>query len=477
MPQAPSMKSSGRHMRHGIMKSARNKWIALLSVCMLVVLMGFGGAILLRLRANLHTEPLNISDFTGAVENGALDILIIGSDTRKGNNGAYGNDDDRNSEARSDVMMLLQISADRKNVNVLSFPRDLMVSIPKCTDPKTSKEYGAEDDMQINESLARGGPGCTAATISKLTGVHIDHFMLVDFNAVKELSRVVGGVQVCVDNPIDDEYSGLKLPAGNSTIEGEQALAFLRSRHGFGDGSDIGRIQAQQGFLSALLRKVKAEGTLDNPNKLLSIAEAITQNVTVDNDMGSPNEIAGIGATIGGIDLSQVVFATVPTEPWDQDPNRLQLSSEAEPVLQRLRDDKSLKVEEPAAQNDNAPAQLDKSVPITVYNATGLDGRAASLASVISGLGYTSVTPASSAESSTATTISYGEGYEAEAREIADKMHITQVVQNDQVTGVTLTIGTDFPSGDAMEKQDSQIAGGATGQTADQATCQHAFAY
>ena len=101
MPQAPSMKSSGRHMRHGIMKSARNKWIALLSVCMLVVLMGFGGAILLRLRANLHTEPLNISDFTGAVENGALDILIIGSDTRKGNNGAYGNDDDPADQRRS----------------------------------------------------------------------------------------------------------------------------------------------------------------------------------------------------------------------------------------------------------------------------------------------------------------------------------------------------------------------------------------
>lgn len=476
MPQAPSMKSSGRHMRHGIMKSARNKWIALLSVCMLVVLMGFGGAILLRLRANLHTEPLNISDFTGAVENGALDILIIGSDTRKGNNGAYGNDDDRNSEARSDVMMLLQISADRKNINVLSFPRDLVVSIPKCTDPKTNKAYEAEDDIQINESLARGGPGCTAATISKLTGVHIDHFMLVDFNAVKELSRVVGGVEVCVDNPVNDEYSGLNLPAGNSKVEGEQALAFLRSRHGFGDGSDIGRIQAQQGFLSALLRKVKAEGTLDNPNKLLNIAEAITQNVTVDDDLGNPNEIAGIGATIGGIDLSEVVFATIPTEPWNQDPNRLQLTSEAQSVFQRLRDDKSLKVEE-AKQGDSAPAQLDKSIPITVYNATGIDGRAAALARIIGNLGYTSVTPASTAESVSTTTISYGEGYEAEAREIAAKMNITRVEPNAQVTGVTLTIGTDFPSGDAMEKQDSQIAGGAAGQTADQATCQHAFAY
>ncbi len=208
----------------------------------------------------------------------------------------------------------------------------------------------------------------------------------------------------------------------------------------------------------------------------MNIAEAITQNVTVDDDLGNPNEIAGIGATIGGIDLSEVVFATIPTEPWNQDPNRLQLTSEAQSVFQRLRDDKSLKVEE-AKQGDSAPAQLDKSIPITVYNATGIDGRAAALARIIGNLGYTSVTPASTAESVSTTTISYGEGYEAEAREIAAKMNITRVEPNAQVTGVTLTIGTDFPSGDAMEKQDSQIAGGAAGQTADQATCQHAFAY
>ena len=460
-------------MRSSIMKSARNKWIALFSACMLLVVLGFGGAIALRLRANLHTNELNIGDYQGALENGALDILVIGSDTRAGTDGSYGEDDGK--AARADVMMLLHISKDRKNVNVLSFPRDLMVSIPKCTDPD-GKVYPAEDGVQINESLGRGGPGCTVATISKLTGVQIDHFMLVDFNAVKELSKVVGGVEVCVDKPIDDEYTNLKLPAGRSTVEDEQALAFLRSRHGFGDGSDIGRIQAQQGFLSALLRKVKAEGTLDNPNKLLNIAEAITQNVTVDDDLGNPNEIAGIGATIGGIDLSEVVFATIPTEPWNQDPNRLQLTSEAQSVFQRLRDDKSLKVEE-AKQGDSAPAQLDKSIPITVYNATGIDGRAAALARIIGNLGYTSVTPASTAESVSTTTISYGEGYEAEAREIAAKMNITRVEPNAQVTGVTLTIGTDFPSGDAMEKQDSQIAGGAAGQTADQATCQHAFAY
>jgi len=283
-------------MRTSVMTSKRNRWIALLTACMLVIVVGFGGVFALRMRNNLHTQELNISNYKDGLENGALDILVIGSDTRKGNNGAYGDENDRNSAARADVMMLLQISKDRKNVSVLSFPRDLMVSVPQCTDPDNGTVYPAEDNVQINESLSRGGAGCTVATISKLTGVNIDHFMLVDFNAVKELSKVVGGVQVCVDAPVDDEYSGLKLPAGTSTVEGEQALAFLRSRHGFSDGSDIGRIQAQQGFLASLLRKVKNEGTLSNPGRLASISEAITQNVTVDKGLGNIGALIGVGA-------------------------------------------------------------------------------------------------------------------------------------------------------------------------------------
>ena len=134
------MISSGRHMRSSIMKSARNKWIALFSACMLLVVLGFGGAIALRLRANLHTNELNIGDYQGALENGALDILVIGSDTRAGTDGSYGEDDGK--AARADVMMLLHISKDRKNVNVLSFPRDLILNAPtltaKCTPLRTA---------------------------------------------------------------------------------------------------------------------------------------------------------------------------------------------------------------------------------------------------------------------------------------------------------------------------------------------------
>ena len=282
-----------------------------------------------------------------------------------------------------------------------------------------------------------------------------------------------------MDAPIDDEYSGLKLPAGTSSVEGEQALAFLRSRHGFSDGSDIGRIQAQQGFLSSLLRKVKSEGTLSNPGRLINIAEAITQNVTVDKNLGNISTLVGVGATLGGVDLSNVVFATVPTEPWSQDANRLQVSADATNVFQRLRDDKSLKEEKApeAPATSAAPVQLDRTVPVSVYNATGLDGRSATIASVIEGLGYSNVTPGTSANPTNFTTVFYSTGYEAEAKEIAAKLNVTRVVATEEVQGVSVTIGTDFPSGEAMEKQEAAIAGNATGQTADQNKCQTAFAY
>ena len=131
MPQAPRLRSTGRHMRTSVMTSKRNRWIALLTACMLVIVVGFGGVFALRMRNNLHTQELNISNYKDGLENGALDILVIGSDTRKGNNGAYGDENDRNSAARADVMMLLQISKDRKNVSVLSFRSALiLITVP-----------------------------------------------------------------------------------------------------------------------------------------------------------------------------------------------------------------------------------------------------------------------------------------------------------------------------------------------------------
>ncbi|MGV3017082.1 LCP family protein [Rothia sp. 88186D007BW] len=464
------------------LKSQRVKWVALSCVALLTMVVAFGGFALMRLRSNVQTAEINIGELSSDLATGPLDILVIGSDTRAGNNDVYGTAEDAASGARSDVMMLVQVSEDRSNVNVISFPRDLMVDIPKCTDATTGQTYPATSETQINESLQRGGPGCTVATISNLTGVAIDHFMLVDFNAVKALSSVVGGVEVCVTEPIDDTYSGLKLSAGTSSVEGEQALAFLRSRHGFGDGSDTARIQAQQSFLASLLRKVQSEGTLTNPSRLLSIAEAITQNVTIDQELTHLGNLVSIGSIFARVDLSKVVFATVPNEPYLYDGNKLQLSADAQAFFTKLQNDESL-VEPvspaPAEVSEtSAPAaELTYSLSVSVTDASGVENRAEELAPKIEQEGFTSVTVVSSDAVYTASTIYYPYGYEAEAQAIADIFGITSLTPSEQYLGIGLILGSDLAESDTIAAPASELATGVTGQTADQVTCQQSFSY
>lgn len=474
----PSTATHGRHMLLQPQKSQRLKWLAFGCVAMLLLVFGLGGFALARLRSNVHTAEMNVGELVGNLASGPLDILVIGSDTRSGNNAAYGDEADAESGARSDVMMLLQISEDRQMVNVVSFPRDLMVDIPKCTDAETGQVYAASEDTQINESLERGGPGCTVATISNITGVEIDHFMLVDFNAVKALSSVVGGVQVCVTEDIDDTYSGLKLEAGTSDVEGEQALAFLRSRHGFGDGSDTARIRAQQSFLSSLLRKVQSEGTLSNPSMLYRIAEAVTQNVTVDKGLTDLSTLVSVGSIFSTVDLSKVVFATVPNEPYVLDDNKLQLSTESEAFFTKLQKDEILV--EPATTDETAEEDVDSlnyDVSVSVSNGSGVDDRGSALASDITDRGFKQTTVDENAAEYSTSSIVYPYGFEAEAQAVADIFGITTLTPSDQYIGIEVVVGSDLAEHDKVESQDAGIASGATGQTADQVTCQQSFNY
>ncbi len=155
-------------------------------------------------------------------------------------------------------------------------------------------------------------PGCTMRTVKEMTGIGINHFMMVDFNAVKTLSAAVGGVEVCLTKPIRDmNYSKLDLSAGEHRIQGEQALAFLRNRHGLGNQSDLDRIKMQQQFLASMMRQLK-EDTLDSPTQLLSVANAATEALTVDKGIGSALKLTSLAKEIGKVDLKNISFMTVP---------------------------------------------------------------------------------------------------------------------------------------------------------------------
>ncbi|WP_295127893.1 LCP family protein [uncultured Leifsonia sp.] len=241
----------------------------------------------------------------GAMD-GAFNVLLAGSDSG-GGNAAYG----ERGENLNDVTMLLHVSADHKNATVVSFPRDMYVPIPSCPDPKGGS-FDAMSRQKINNSLSYGGLACTVLTVEKLTGLDIPYAGVIQFDGVIEMSNAVGGVPVCVAGDISDPYTGLNVKAGENTLQGPQALAFLRTRHGVGDGSDLGRISNQQVFLSSLVRTIKSADTLANPVKVYALAKAATSNISLSESLNNPTTIASMAMALKNIDVAKVVFVQYP---------------------------------------------------------------------------------------------------------------------------------------------------------------------
>ena len=241
----------------------------------------------------------------GAMD-GSFNVLLAGSDSG-GGNASYG----VRGEALNDVTMLLHVSADHKTATVMSFPRDMYVAIPSCPDPKGGS-FDAMSRQKINNSLSYGGLACTVLTVEKLTGLDIPYAGVIEFDGVIEMSNAVGGVPVCVAGDIKDPYTGLDVKAGENTLQGQQALAFLRTRHGVGDGSDLGRISNQQVFLSSLMRTVKSANTLMNPVKVYGMAKAATSNIKLSQSLDNITTIASMAAALRNIDLSKMVFVQYP---------------------------------------------------------------------------------------------------------------------------------------------------------------------
>ncbi|TFB93111.1 LytR family transcriptional regulator [Cryobacterium sp. MDB1-18-2] len=241
---------------------------------------------------------------------GGVNLLIVGSDSRKGQDPSFGPEDSTGD--LNDVTMLLHISQDHTNASVISFPRDMFVPIPACPDP-SGGTFNSMSRQKINTTLTYGGLACTVLTVEKLTGLTIPFAAEVQFSGVMAMSTAVGGVPVCVAEEIQDEYTGTFLKPGMHTLEGVAALQFLRTRHGVGDGSDLTRINNQQVFMSALVRTIKSASTLSDPLKVYSLAKAVTANMKLSDSLNNVSVIASIAVALKDIDLNQVVFVQVPT--------------------------------------------------------------------------------------------------------------------------------------------------------------------
>jgi len=305
---------------------------------------------------------------------GEVNLLLAGSDTRTGQVGYQTKAELAGSSGlgNNDVTMLLHVSADHSNATVVSFPRDL-VSIPLCGEGISSAMF--------NSTLSRG-LSCTVQTVEKMTGLAIPYAGIITFNGVTGMSNAVGGVTVCLASAVKDPYTNpqLDLAAGQQTLVGDTALSFLRSRHGVGDGSDLGRISNQQVFLSALTRKITSDGVLNNPVTLYKLANSTLSNVQLSDTLTNPSTLVSIALALKGINLSKIVFVQYPTGADPADPNRVvPLASAAAALSAALRSDQPISltgklgraaIADSAAAATPTPVPSASSTPSTTATAT-----------------------------------------------------------------------------------------------------------
>ncbi|GAA3238889.1 LCP family protein [Actinocorallia longicatena] len=313
--------------------------------------------------------------------NNAVNILLMGSDTRDGANAKYGKSL-VGEAARADTTILMHISPGGGAVTGISFPRDLMVDIPACKTPNGG--MSAPQKNMINSAFSIGGPTCTWKTIQTLTNIHIDHMAVVDFAGFKGVVNSLGGIEICLTKDVDDDKSKLHLKKGRHVVKGEQALAYVRARHGLGDGSDLSRVKRQQQFLSSVANKAMSKSVLSDPFKLTSLLRSLTRTIKVDDDF-SLKAMVDLGTKMKGLDVKKVKFVTVPYTAYAPDPNRVAFRQpDADDFFAEVANDKKLVETNPKPSVTVPPAQIK----VRVYNGSEITGKAQSVANELKAKGY-----------------------------------------------------------------------------------------
>ncbi|MGK4581128.1 LCP family protein [Kitasatospora sp. HPMI-4] len=288
----------------------------------------------------------------------ALNVLLIGSDSRAGANAEYGSDGTPGSDGgqRSDTTILLHLSGDRRHAAAVSIPRDAMVTVPPCQLPDGTRS--ATRLMQFNWAFELGGAACTIRAVEKFSGIRIDHHLILDFTGFKKMVDAVDGVDVCVSKPVHDRDARLDLPAGRQTLHGEEALGYVRVRETLGNGSDTERMGRQQQFLASLVRKVQSQNVLLNPVRLWPLLDAATSAITADPGLSKLSSLYDLAEELRGIPPENMVLLTTPRRPYPGNSDRDQfVQPQADQLFAALRADRLVAVAPDApAPTATAPA-------------------------------------------------------------------------------------------------------------------------
>jgi LCP family protein required for cell wall assembly len=454
-----------------------------------------GYVYLKHLEGNVGTADVGDAAASNFSKDEAFDILIIGTDKRTGEgNEGYG---DAGSVGHADTNILLHVAKDRTNATALSIPRDLIIDIPDCP---TTQEDGSQtvvagqEDVRFNRSLGESGrdPGCTMRTVEAATGIKPQHFVMADFNAVKTLTTAVDGVEVCVEKAVNDKKSKLVLPAGTSKVEGEQALAFVRTRHAFGNEGDLDRIKVQQQFLGSLMRKMTSGDTLTSPAKLLKLAEAATGALTVDKAIGKVGVLKDIALELKKVPTKNISFMTIPVKDNPAEPKPVTVvidESRAPQVFDAINNDVSFtevkaqqkkeKAEVAARLKGTKSAASD--VRVRILNGGAVAGSAQQQLSYLqTEAGVTKSENAGNAEAALAkTTLEYAPDQADQARRLADIMGLSgsalkpgkSVTNSQGLPAMTLTLGKDFKGAGVKLSSATAATPGVEKSTADKAQC------
>ncbi|MCX4676795.1 LCP family protein [Streptomyces sp. NBC_01433] len=324
------------------------RWTALAASFLVLIAAGVGWWLYKKLDGNIRTDTSVAAELKAyekerptPVAQDAQNILLIGSDSRSGDNREYGRDD--GGSQRSDTTILLHLAADRKSATAVSVPRDLMADIPSCR--TADKKHTREQFAQFNSAFELGGTACTIRTIERMTGIRVDHHMVVDFNGFKDMVDAVNGVEICLKEPINDADAHLKLPAGRQKLDGEEALGYVRARKSIGNGSDTERMDRQQRFLGALVNKMQSNGVLLNPTRLYPVLDAATKSLTTDPGLDSLKDLYDLVRGMRNVPTDKVQFLTVPRQPYSQNVNRDELiEPDASRLFKQLREDRPVTV-------------------------------------------------------------------------------------------------------------------------------------
>lgn len=333
MSSRPEGKASSRRQpvaRHGILRSP-NPFVQVLTVLGAIVAVvvvsaaAVGGFAVWDATRVVADSGVSIGDDEGQLPpaigeiEGGVNLLLVGTDSCEGQDLAlFPRCAAKDAEGeRNDVTMLVHISDAPRRVTVVSIPRDMLVSIPSCTG-EDGTQYSAMSSQMVNVSYMYGGLSCSVMTVEKLTGVDIQFAAAIRWTGVINMSDAIGGVDVCLSDPIKDGNTGIDWPKGPRTLVGAEALQFLRIRHGIGDGSDLGRISNQQQFMSSMVRKLQSDGVLSNPGTLLNLATTAVKQVTskqlvLSDTLSNPQRMVQIAMAARSVPYEDIVFVQYPT--------------------------------------------------------------------------------------------------------------------------------------------------------------------